>query len=107
MKAFETEGLEHLNLTNKLVFFGATNHGKENFTITEQVGLCMFLHNVWQYYRYVMCAKVFTLHLQIIRHSNRTLVAEVESIQRKKRKWCPKNSRNSPSNEEDVVIIDV
>ena len=37
LKAFETEALEHQNLTNKLVFFGATNHGKENFSITEQV----------------------------------------------------------------------
>ena len=37
LKAFETEALEHLNLINKLVFFGATNHGKEHYSITEQV----------------------------------------------------------------------
>ena len=37
LKVFETEALEHLNLTNKLVFFGATNHAKDKFSITEQV----------------------------------------------------------------------
>ena len=37
LKVFETEALEHLNLTNKLVFFGASNHGKDKFSITEQV----------------------------------------------------------------------
>ena len=37
LKAFETEALEQLNYVNKLVFFGASNHGKEDFTVTEQV----------------------------------------------------------------------
>ena len=47
LKVFETEGLEHLNLINKLVFFGATNHGKENFTITEQVEIYNFCAHNW------------------------------------------------------------
>ena len=46
LKVFETEGLEHLNLINKLVYFGATNHGKENFTITEQVPDIVLLSNL-------------------------------------------------------------
>ena len=37
LKAFEMEAVEQLNYVNKLVFFGASNKGKENFTITEQV----------------------------------------------------------------------
>ena len=31
------EAVEQLNYVNKLVFFGASNHGKENCTVTEQV----------------------------------------------------------------------
>ena len=37
LKAFEMEAVEQLNYVNKLVFFGCSNHGKENGTITEQV----------------------------------------------------------------------
>ena len=37
LKPFETENLEQLNYVNKLVFFGASNKGKENYTVTEQV----------------------------------------------------------------------
>ena len=37
LKAFEMEAVEQLNYVNKLVFFGASNHGKENCTVTEQV----------------------------------------------------------------------
>ena len=42
LKPFETEALEQLNYVNKLVFFGASNKGKENYTVTEQVN---FLHS--------------------------------------------------------------
>ena len=31
------EAVEQLNYVNKLVFYGSSNHGKENFTVTEQV----------------------------------------------------------------------
>ena len=37
LKPFEMEAVEQLNYVNKLVFYGASNHGKENFTVTEQV----------------------------------------------------------------------
>ena len=37
LKAFEMEAVEQLNYVNKLVFFGASNHGKEHFSVTEQV----------------------------------------------------------------------
>ena len=37
LKAFEMEAVEQLNYVNKLVFFGASNHQKDNFTVTEQV----------------------------------------------------------------------
>ena len=37
LKAFEMEAVEQLNYVNKLVFFGASNHGKDIGTITEQV----------------------------------------------------------------------
>ena len=37
LKAFEMEAVEQLNYVNKLVFFGASNKGKENYSITEQV----------------------------------------------------------------------
>ena len=37
MKAFEMEAVEQLNYVNKLVFFGSSNHGKENCAVTEQV----------------------------------------------------------------------
>ena len=37
LKVFEMEAVEQLNYVNKLVFFGASNHGKEHFTLTEQV----------------------------------------------------------------------
>ena len=37
LKPFEMEAVEQLNYVNKLVFFGASNKGKENYTITEQV----------------------------------------------------------------------
>ena len=37
LKAFEMEALEQLNYVNKLVFFGASNHGKGHCTVTEQV----------------------------------------------------------------------
>ena len=37
LKVFEMEAVEQLNYVNKLVFFGASNHGKENFSVTEQV----------------------------------------------------------------------
>ena len=37
LKAFEMEAVEHLNYVNKLVFYGASNKGKENTTITDQV----------------------------------------------------------------------
>ena len=30
------EAVEQLNYVNKLVFFGASNHGKEDFSVTEQ-----------------------------------------------------------------------
>ena len=43
LKPFETEALEQLNYINKLVFFGASNKGKENYTVTEQV-LSKFIH---------------------------------------------------------------
>ena len=39
LKSFETEALEQLNYVNKLVFFGASNKGKENYSVTEQVWL--------------------------------------------------------------------
>ena len=42
LKVFEMEAVEQLNYVNKLVFFGASNHGKENFTIIEQVLLMYF-----------------------------------------------------------------
>ena len=34
---FEMEAVEQLNHINKLVFFGASNKGKANYLITEQV----------------------------------------------------------------------
>ena len=37
LKAFEMEAVEQLNYVNKMVFFGCSNHGKDNATITEQV----------------------------------------------------------------------
>ena len=37
LKAFEMEAVEQLNYVNKLVFFGASNHGKDHCTVTEQV----------------------------------------------------------------------
>ena len=37
LKVLEMEAVEQLNYVNKLVFFGASNHGRENFTVTEQV----------------------------------------------------------------------
>ena len=37
LKSFEMEAVEQLNYVNKLVFFGASNKGKENYTVTEQV----------------------------------------------------------------------
>ena len=33
------EAVEQLNYVNKLVFFGASNKGKENYSITEQVNV--------------------------------------------------------------------
>ena len=39
LKAFEMEAVEQLNYVNKLVFFGVSNHGKEDFTVTEQVNI--------------------------------------------------------------------
>ena len=53
------EAVEQLNYVNKLVFFGASNHGKENCTITEQ----------------------------IMRHSTRSVVAAVEGLKRTKRHY--------------------
>ena len=37
LKAFKMEAVEQLNYVHKLVFFGASNKGKENYSITEQV----------------------------------------------------------------------
>ena len=37
LKVFEMEAVEQLNYVNKLVFFGASNHGKDDYTVTEQV----------------------------------------------------------------------
>ena len=34
---FEMEAVEQLNHVNKLVFFGASHHGRSDFSITEQV----------------------------------------------------------------------
>ena len=31
------EAVEQLNYVNNLVFFGASNHGKDDYTVTEQV----------------------------------------------------------------------
>ena len=42
LKAFEMEAVEQLNYINKLVYFGASNHGKENFTVTEQASPIVF-----------------------------------------------------------------
>ena len=36
LKAFEMEAVEQLNYVNKLGFFGASNHGKDTYTVTEQ-----------------------------------------------------------------------
>ena len=33
------EAVEQLNFVNKQVFFGASNRGKGNFSVTEQVGI--------------------------------------------------------------------
>ena len=41
LKEFEMEAVEQLNYVNKLVFFGCSNHGKENFNVTEQVCTCI------------------------------------------------------------------
>ena len=41
LKAFEMEAVEQLNYVNKLVFFGCSNHGKDNCTVTEQVRLLL------------------------------------------------------------------
>ena len=34
---FEMEAVEQLNYVNKLVFFKASNHGKKDYYITEQL----------------------------------------------------------------------
>ena len=46
LKSFEMEAVEQLNYVNKLVFFGASNKGKENYAVTEQVRhqLCAFYY---------------------------------------------------------------
>lgn len=46
LKPFEMEAVEQLNYVNKLVFFGASNHGKEHCTVTEQVATYTLLSYV-------------------------------------------------------------
>ena len=46
LRNFEMEAVEQLNYVNKLVFFGASNHGKENGTITEQVNRKVLFKNI-------------------------------------------------------------
>ena len=60
LKAFEMEAVEQLNYVNKLVFYGASNKGKENFSVTEQ----------------------------IMRHSTRSLVAAVDNLKRTKKHYA-------------------
>ena len=37
LRSFEMEEVEHLNYTNKLVFYGASNRGREDYIAAEQV----------------------------------------------------------------------
>ena len=59
LKAFEMESVEQLNYVNKLVFFRCSNHGKENFTVTEQ----------------------------IMKHSKQSVVAHVHDLRRTRRPY--------------------
>ena len=59
LKAFEMEAVEQLNYVHKLVFFGCSNHGKEQGTVTEQ----------------------------IMKHSTRGVVAHVHKLKRQKRPY--------------------
>ena len=95
LKAFEMEAVEQLNYVNKLVFFGASNKGKENFTVTEQVW-----ENNFALTNFFLDTNSDTVnrsyHLfsftQIMCHSTRGVVAVVENLKRIKihyasRKW--------------------
>ena len=66
LKAFEMEAVEQLNYVNKLVFFRASNHGKEGFTVTEQ----------------------------IMRNTMRSVVAAVEGLKRTKRHYASRKSHS-------------
>ena len=39
LKAFEMEAVEQLNYVNKLVFYGASNKGKDHYSVTEQASI--------------------------------------------------------------------
>ena len=40
LQVFDMENVEYLNYHNKLVFFGASNKGKEQTQVTDQVIVC-------------------------------------------------------------------
>ena len=44
---FVMEEVEHLNYVNKMVFYGASNHGKTNCAVTDQVTLITYFNTVF------------------------------------------------------------